>query len=78
MRAEVFKPTTQQDKVIHHGGSAFITACPGAGKTRVMVERAREILHRNRISQHREHGIHIVGTQPAQQQTFGLENEISI
>ncbi|MBK5275285.1 MAG: ATP-dependent helicase [Desulfuromonadales bacterium] len=44
MIAEVFKPTKEQDKVIRHSGSAFITACPGAGKTRVMVERAREIL----------------------------------
>lgn len=44
MSGEVFKPTLMQDNVIRHAGSAFITACPGAGKTRVMVERAREIL----------------------------------
>lgn len=44
MSARVFTPTPQQDKVIRHAGSAFITACPGAGKTRVMVERARHLL----------------------------------
>lgn len=38
------KPTLQQDEVIRHAGSAFITACPGAGKTRVLAERARYIL----------------------------------
>lgn len=44
MSAELFKPTPEQIKVICHDGSAFISACPGAGKTRVMVERARQIL----------------------------------
>jgi hypothetical protein len=39
-----FNPTPDQEKVICHEGSAFITACPGAGKTRIMVERARHIL----------------------------------
>ncbi|WP_247819102.1 ATP-dependent helicase [Bradyrhizobium sp. 40] len=44
MKASAFDPTTQQRKVIYHDSSAFITACPGAGKTRTMVERARQIL----------------------------------
>lgn len=44
MSERPFKPTRQQDEVIRHEGSAFISACPGAGKTRVMVERARRIL----------------------------------
>ncbi|MAM74382.1 MAG: DNA helicase [Tistrella sp.] len=42
--AAPFKPTDEQRRVIDHPGSAFITACPGAGKTRVMVERARKLL----------------------------------
>lgn len=46
MNERVFKPTPQQDKVIRHADSAFITACPGAGKTCVMAERARHILRR--------------------------------
>jgi len=41
MSKEPFDPTPQQLAIIHHDGSAFIRACPGAGKTRVMVERAR-------------------------------------
>lgn len=44
MISEHFKPTPEQELIIGHWGSAFITACPGAGKTRVMVERARMIL----------------------------------
>lgn len=40
----VFKPTEQQTVVINHAGSAFVEACPGAGKTKVMVERARRLL----------------------------------
>jgi superfamily I DNA/RNA helicase len=39
-----FVPTVEQEGVIGHAGSAFITACPGAGKTRVLVERARVLL----------------------------------
>jgi DNA helicase-2/ATP-dependent DNA helicase PcrA len=39
-----FAPTPEQQKVIGHAGSAFISACPGAGKTRVLVERARLLL----------------------------------
>ncbi len=53
MTDRAFKPTPQQEKVIHHAGSAFIRACPGAGKTRVMVERARKILQ----SPHQGRGI---------------------
>ena len=41
MRKDFFKPTLQQQLIIYHRGSAFIKACPGAGKTRLMVERAR-------------------------------------
>jgi DNA helicase-2/ATP-dependent DNA helicase PcrA len=41
MSPHPFKPTDQQREVIYHEGSAFVTACPGAGKTRVMTERAR-------------------------------------
>lgn len=44
MIAKPFEPTEQQQRVIEHAGSAFIAACPGAGKTRVMVERARKLL----------------------------------
>lgn len=44
MTAKPFKPTDQQNLIIAHGGSAFVAACPGAGKTRVMVERARQSL----------------------------------
>lgn len=41
MSPHAFQPTPEQEAVINHNGSAFITACPGAGKTRVMTERAR-------------------------------------
>jgi superfamily I DNA/RNA helicase len=44
MIATPFEPTDEQRRVIEHPGSAFIAACPGAGKTRVMVERARKLL----------------------------------
>lgn len=44
MIANPFKPTEEQRRVIERSGSAFIAACPGAGKTRVMVERARKLL----------------------------------
>ena len=43
---EQFSPTPEQKKIIDHEGSAFVMACPGAGKTRVMVERASELLSR--------------------------------
>ena len=44
MSSGEFKPTEEQKKIIEHAGSAFISACPGAGKTCVMVERARVLL----------------------------------
>lgn len=44
MIAKLFEPTEEQERVIEHVGSAFIAACPGAGKTHVMVERARRLL----------------------------------
>lgn len=39
-----FQPTDEQVCVIGHEGSAFVSACPGAGKTRVLVERAHMLL----------------------------------
>jgi len=39
-----FSLTTEQDSIVKHEGSAFISACPGAGKTRCIVERARAVL----------------------------------
>jgi DNA helicase-2/ATP-dependent DNA helicase PcrA len=44
MSRAAFTPTEEQQKVIGHTGAAFITACPGAGKARVVVERARLLL----------------------------------
>jgi DNA helicase II / ATP-dependent DNA helicase PcrA len=44
MNGRLFRPTPQQAQVVRHADSAFITACPGAGKTCVMAERARYIL----------------------------------
>ncbi|MFG6430986.1 UvrD-helicase domain-containing protein [Roseateles sp. LYH14W] len=41
---KAFMPTDEQKKVITFDGSAFVTACPGAGKTRVLIERARHLL----------------------------------
>jgi hypothetical protein len=41
-----YRPTDQQKNVIIHDRSAFVTACPGAGKTRTMVERARHLADR--------------------------------
>ncbi len=43
MSQEPFQPTPEQRDVIFHNGSAFVVACPGAGKTRVMTERARRL-----------------------------------
>lgn len=40
MSCSGFTPTPEQEAVINCDGAAFINACPGAGKTRVMVERA--------------------------------------
>ncbi|QGM48258.1 ATP-dependent helicase [Methylocystis heyeri] len=42
----VYKPTDEQLNVISHEGHAFVLACPGAGKTRTMVERARTLFSR--------------------------------
>ena len=39
----VFNPTPEQTSIIKSAGSAFISACPGAGKTRCIVERARDV-----------------------------------
>ncbi|MDF5794613.1 UvrD-helicase domain-containing protein [Pseudomonas aeruginosa] len=44
MSPRPFTPTGEQTRVIGHAGSAFVAACPGAGKTRVLVERARSLL----------------------------------
>ena len=43
MSEQTFKPTDEQSAAIGHDGSAFVTACPGAGKTRIMTERARHV-----------------------------------
>ena len=40
---DVFDPTPQQTDIITSAASAFISACPGAGKTRCIVERARAV-----------------------------------
>jgi DNA helicase-2/ATP-dependent DNA helicase PcrA len=39
-----FSLTDEQLAIVRHEGSAFISACPGAGKTRCIVERARTVL----------------------------------
>lgn len=44
MSAMRFTPTEEQARIIAHEGSAFVAACPGSGKTRVLVERARKLL----------------------------------
>jgi DNA helicase II / ATP-dependent DNA helicase PcrA len=44
MTKRPFVPTVEQKAVIGHSGSAFVSACPGAGKTQVLVERARQEL----------------------------------
>lgn len=43
MRPQAFQPTPEQQDIIDHDGSAFVAACPGAGKTQVMTERARRL-----------------------------------
>lgn len=45
MTVSSYAPTQEQQNVIDHAGAAFVTACPGAGKTRTMVERARQLLN---------------------------------
>jgi hypothetical protein len=42
--ADAYLPTEEQKAIIEHEGHAFVRACPGAGKTRTMVERARHLL----------------------------------
>lgn len=44
MTNDVYTPTKEQKAIIGHDGHAFVRACPGAGKTRTMVERARHML----------------------------------
>jgi DNA helicase-2/ATP-dependent DNA helicase PcrA len=44
MKGLHFTPTPEQMRIINHSGSAFVAACPGSGKTRVLVERARALL----------------------------------
>jgi len=44
MSMSSYAPTKEQQIIIDHVGAAFVTACPGAGKTRTMVERARRLL----------------------------------
>lgn len=44
MTADAYLPTDEQKAIIEHDGHAFVRACPGAGKTRTMVERARHLL----------------------------------
>lgn len=44
MNAKPFLPTHEQMRIIGHTGPAFVAACPGSGKTRVLVERARKLL----------------------------------
>lgn len=40
---EATDPTDEQSTIIKLSGSAFVRACPGAGKTKTMVERARYV-----------------------------------
>lgn len=42
--SDVYAATKEQNAIIGHEGHAFVRACPGAGKTRTMVERARHML----------------------------------
>lgn len=44
MTLRPFQPTDEQRAIVEHAGPGFISACPGSGKTRVMVERARHLL----------------------------------
>lgn len=37
-------PTSEQQVIIYHADSAFVKACPGAGKTRTMIERTMHVL----------------------------------
>lgn len=42
-----FPITKEQASIVDCNGTAFISACPGAGKTRCIVERARILLSKN-------------------------------
>lgn len=42
-----FELTTEQLAIVDHEGSAFISACPGAGKTCCILERARAVLFKS-------------------------------
>ena len=44
MTVDIYRPTPEQAAIIGHKGHAFVRACPGSGKTRTMVERARVVL----------------------------------
>lgn len=44
MTSDTYHPTKEQEAIIGHDGHAFVYACPGAGKTRTMVDRARHLL----------------------------------
>lgn len=48
MTVRPFTPTAEQARIIDHSGSAFVASCPGSGKTRVLVERARKLLANRR------------------------------
>lgn len=39
MTTELDRVIQQQEAIVNHNGSAFVEACPGAGKTRTIVER---------------------------------------
>jgi ATP-dependent DNA helicase UvrD/PcrA len=39
------RPTSEQTNIVNHDGSAFVAACPGAGKTRCIIERAGRVLN---------------------------------
>jgi DNA helicase II / ATP-dependent DNA helicase PcrA len=45
--SDAYQPTKEQEAIIGHEGHAFVRACPGAGKTRTMVERARHLLSKS-------------------------------
>jgi DNA helicase-2/ATP-dependent DNA helicase PcrA len=40
----LYSATKEQQDIIDHIGGAFVIACPGAGKTRTVVERTRQLL----------------------------------
>ena len=42
-----FQPTPEQQEVIDYAGTAYVRACPGAGKTRTIVYRLKRLLSEN-------------------------------